>query len=95
MNIGVADDQSKQRLGLRKDGCDLGSETPEKGFADRAGSVHGERDAPHSSGAGGALERQVDTFALSEIAFQRLDRKPRHSSTYPSLVFARGKDEES
>src|SRR5262249_29952523 len=63
MNIGVADDQSKQRLGLRKDGCDLGSETPEKGFADRAGSVHGERDAPHSSGAGGALERQVDTFA--------------------------------
>jgi hypothetical protein len=32
---------------------------------------------------------------LSEIAFQRLDRKPRHSSTSPSLVFARGKDEES
>ena len=30
MNIGVADDQAKQRFGLYENGCDLGGETPEK-----------------------------------------------------------------
>ena len=32
MNIGVADDQAKQRFGMYENGCDLGCETPEKKF---------------------------------------------------------------
>src|SRR6266498_5307278 len=71
MDIGVTDDQAKQRLGLFEHGCDLSCETSEKAFVNRAGSVHGGRDAPRSSGSRGILERQIDTLAFSEVAFQR------------------------
>jgi hypothetical protein len=46
VNISVADDQAKQRFGLFERGLDLGGETPEKAFVNRAGSANGERDTP-------------------------------------------------
>jgi len=49
MNIGVADDQVKQRFSLYENGCNLGVETPEKRSVNRSGSVHGERDASCSA----------------------------------------------
>jgi hypothetical protein len=59
MNIGAADDQSEQRFCLFENGCDFCGETPEKRFANRAGSVHVERDTPRARGSCGALERRV------------------------------------
>jgi len=41
VNISVTDDQAKQRFGLFEHGCDLGGETSEKDFVNRAGSVNG------------------------------------------------------
>ena len=71
MNIGVANDQAKQRFGLHKHGGDLGGETFQKAVVNRAGSVRCERDAPSSSGSRGGLERQIGAFAFPEVAFQR------------------------
>jgi hypothetical protein len=62
MNIGVADDQAKQRFGLYEHGGDFGGKTHQKAFVNQAGSVHGERDTPCSNGSRGALERRIDAL---------------------------------
>jgi hypothetical protein len=43
-------------------GGDLGCESSGKAFVNRAGSVNGEHDAPHSSGSRGALEQEIDAL---------------------------------
>jgi len=47
---------------LYVNGSDLGGETPEKRFVNRAGNVHGERDTPCSIDARGALELEIDAL---------------------------------
>ena len=41
---------------------DLGGETFQKAFVNRAGSVYSERDAPRSSGSRGVIEWRIDAL---------------------------------